>query len=139
MKRGRRQSTPFSRANGDQPAWMNRAERLASEHDRHRVSASGERIYPLELPPEQRQRFELEEAIRRKMLVEFGGDPGFGTVPATAELARLCSLDLGREVSAETIRDYLAHGDFDDLRPVWNGYSDDDIAEIKATLMKEIL
>lgn len=90
------------------PPWKQEAEQLAKKG--HLVNARGERIYPLELPPAERDRLALDEAIREKMLETLGGSVGFHTVPTTRlpELARVCSLDIGREVTEEQLREYLA-------------------------------
>lgn len=131
------------------PEWMNRAEHLANEAS-HPVNGRGERIYPIELPAEERAKLTLDTSIRETMMDELERKGGrglrsFGTLPRqiTERLTRACSADIGRDVSAETIIDYLRHGDFKPLHHggdhVWDGYGEAEIQEVKATLMKEIL
>lgn len=58
-----------------------------------------------------------------------------GLVKDSAELARLCSLDIGRQVHPEDVRRFLLIGP----AILWQrGYTEAEISDIRATLIKEM-
>jgi hypothetical protein len=56
-------------------------------------------------------------------------------IPDSHELARLCTLDLGREVTSEHVRAYLLVGD---VALKVCGFTDAECSDIFATIAKEL-
>lgn len=62
---------------------------------------------------------------------------GWSDSPDSHELARLCSLDIGREVTSNDIRTYLIAG-MGALEPPMNHFTPEEADEIAATVVKEM-
>lgn len=57
------------------------------------------------------------------------------TVPDSHELARLCTLDIGKPVTSEDVRSYLLVGD---AALKARGFTDEECSDIFATIVKEL-